>query len=229
MLRFYRNWIFFTVYFVYSLWIANLYPWIGIITILAIFLCLLLLMLLRIQKPKQKDPPECLIIGFGPIILFGLFLLYVGLSGHAISRPLYPFRYIWGLFVFISLFSFHLWVQATSQLGKNFVDGIATPEKLITHGPYTLVRHPVYLAYNLLYPVVFLGAALLIKNNLILPFSFLASLTSNISFYWRAKMEEDYLNKVLSDTYYLYCRQTPMLFPTKLSLVRYLKEPVKHS
>jgi len=113
-------------------------------------------------------------------------------------------------------FGIYLCVSAARCLGGMFRYQTAlTPgHRLVTTGPYSLVRHPMYLGYVL----TLSGAAAMIYLP-ILPVAFAAVLSWVIP---KAKSEEDLLKELPEHA--AYRASTPFLFPTPASFLRFLKE-----
>ena len=96
---------------------------------------------------------------------------------------------------------------AIKTLGK-FFDRltIKTDHQLVTEGIYSLVRHPIYTSYILL----FLGFCLMLQSLLGLG---LLAITCIVWFGSRISIEEKMLEEKFGEKYQLYCQQTKRLFP----------------
>jgi protein-S-isoprenylcysteine O-methyltransferase Ste14 len=115
--------------------------------------------LLREPLYSKKEP-----IGF---ILFRS-LVGIPLLLAVIAYCFLPGRYDWCYFplptgarapgIPLSLFSLLLLFWAHRTLGRNFSTGVApkNDHRIIRKGPYALIRHPMYLAYFLLFIAAFL-------------------------------------------------------------------------
>ncbi len=79
-------------------------------------------------------------------------------------------------------------------------------DKLITHGPYRLVRHPVYLAMI----GMCLGVAFGLRSCLGIAASIMVFLPSAI---WRATLEEAALSRKFGDEWSAYRKRTRFLLP----------------
>lgn len=106
----------------------------------------------------------------------------------------------------LAALAFAVWARV--HLGKLWSGAITLREghRIVTSGPYRLVRHPVYtgfiaaawaFAFLLASPTAFLGAALLTGEMI-----------------WKARREERFLRLELGETdYAAYAARTPMLVP----------------
>jgi protein-S-isoprenylcysteine O-methyltransferase Ste14 len=92
--------------------------------------------------------------------------------------------------------SFHSW-----RLAARIEDG----HQLATHGPFHLIRHPIYCGLDLLA----LGSALWMPTNLVW-LGFLAVLLSGDV---RSRVEEKLLVRAFGQDYEDYCRRTKRLIP----------------
>jgi len=84
--------------------------------------------------------------------------------------------------------------------------------ELVTDGPYSLCRNPLYLGTFLLA----LGAGLCFENLLMLAAVFVIVVPVHV---WATKMEEEHLRKLFPDTYPEYAQRVPRWWP-KLSNYR---------
>jgi protein-S-isoprenylcysteine O-methyltransferase Ste14 len=94
----------------------------------------------------------------------------------------------------------HFYLRSNWSLFASIKEG----QKLITNGPYRLVRHPMYSSMT----VIVLGSGLLISNSLILLFTPVVI----IVYYIRSKKEETLLRAEFPE-YNEYSRKTKMLIP----------------
>ena len=94
----------------------------------------------------------------------------------------------------------HFYLRSNWSLFASIKEG----QKLITNGPYRLVRHPMYSSMT----VIVLGSGLLISNSLILLFT----PGVFIVYYIRSKKEETLLRAEFPE-YNEYSRKTKMLIP----------------
>jgi protein-S-isoprenylcysteine O-methyltransferase Ste14 len=97
---------------------------------------------------------------------------------------------------------------AEKALGRQFAYQARLVEghKLVTNGPYAIVRHPIYLSFF----AVILATALTFSNWLVLPPFFL--------FYWagaaiRIRSEERLLREAFAGEYDIYARRVPAVIP----------------
>jgi protein-S-isoprenylcysteine O-methyltransferase Ste14 len=102
--------------------------------------------------------------------------------------------------------AFSLW--AIVALGRHYdlVLEVHEDHELIRHGPYGLVRHPVYTGLALHF-----AALCLATGNLVLILGTL--LVSYPAFYVRARAEETLLRERFGAEYEKYAREVPMLVP----------------
>jgi protein-S-isoprenylcysteine O-methyltransferase Ste14 len=94
----------------------------------------------------------------------------------------------------------HFYLRSNWSLSASIKEG----QKLITNGPYRLVRHPMYSSMT----VIVLGSGLLTANYLILLFTPVIF----IIYYIRARKEETLLREEFPE-YNEYSRKTKMLIP----------------
>ena len=108
-----------------------------------------------------------------------------------------------GLGLFLTGISIRLAGKRT--LGKSYSYGLKPPEKLIKHGMYEHVRHPIYLAM------------LLYTAGIPLFFSSLYGFTPTLGFVplilYRIKIEEKMLTEKFRDEYREYMKNTKKLIP----------------
>jgi protein-S-isoprenylcysteine O-methyltransferase Ste14 len=81
-----------------------------------------------------------------------------------------------------------------------------TSQKLVTEGPYSIVRHPAYLAHTLILVGIFLMTAFL--GNAIL-----ALIDFITSYFITARLEEKELLARFGDDYLKYMNEVPAFFP----------------
>ena len=98
-----------------------------------------------------------------------------------------------------------LTATAANHLGSAY-DRIIAPSSLVTTGPYSFSRHPIYLSYILL----FVGFAFSLHS-----ISFAALLAAVCLFYYRQRIriEEDLLGASFGEEYKRYQAATKMLIP----------------
>jgi protein-S-isoprenylcysteine O-methyltransferase Ste14 len=143
-----------------------------------------------------------------PIVLGGFLLV----KGHRLTDPL-DHRVIphvdalaWiGAVLCVAGLAFRIWARFT--LGRNW-SGVVTLKgghELITRGPYTLVRHPIYtrLLTMVVGTVVVLGH---IAGIIAMPFIFM-------SFWIKLRYEEKVMLEKFPDEYAAYQRRVKRLIP----------------
>jgi protein-S-isoprenylcysteine O-methyltransferase Ste14 len=101
---------------------------------------------------------------------------------------------------------FAIWSRYT--LGKNWSGIIVTQKEnhdLIKTGPYTIVRHPIYLGFI----VAMFGFALTIGNIT----SYVAVVLEIVTLLMRIFIEEKLMNQIFSNSYQVYSLRTKRLIP----------------
>jgi protein-S-isoprenylcysteine O-methyltransferase Ste14 len=121
----------------------------------------------------------------------------------------YPFvdAFAWiGTTVF--LFALWLFYRTHSDLGRNWSSSleIRRQHRLVTHGVYTLVRHPMYLAF-LLWGI---AQTLLLPNWIAGPAGLVGSLTLYL---FRLPREERMMLQEFGDQYRTYMQRTARIVP----------------
>lgn len=124
----------------------------------------------------------------------------------SLDIPLPPWARWLGFGVGISGLALLWWCHDT--LGANWQPDIAIrrEHRLITHGPYRLIRHPMYLSFILLG----LGMALTAANWAM---AFFTCLPPVIAYLRRSKQEEELLEETFGEAYRAYKDRTGSLFP----------------
>jgi protein-S-isoprenylcysteine O-methyltransferase Ste14 len=102
--------------------------------------------------------------------------------------------------------AFSLWAMVALGRHYDLVLEVHEDHELVSAGPYSLVRHPVYtgLALHFAGACVATGNLLLIAGTLLVSFP---------SFYLRARAEERLLRDRFGAEYDVYAREVPMLVP----------------
>ena len=138
------------------------------------------------------------------LILILLFLLAP--PWMAWSDLLFPFWVYWTGAAFM-ICSIPLMALVHHTLGKHYSYALETKteQSLITTGPYSRVRHPLYTAHNLFN----LGVILLTAN---IPLIIFAILGVPFTFA-RMKKEEQMMIEKFGDEYREYMKQTGRIFP----------------
>ena len=99
----------------------------------------------------------------------------------------------------ISLPAFFLWILARYQIGASFAVR-AQATKLVTHGLYSKIRHPIYVFGGL----AFLGEFLAMGWYILIAIF----LVANLGQYFRVKREEQVLAEAFGDEYRAYKAST---------------------
>jgi protein-S-isoprenylcysteine O-methyltransferase Ste14 len=156
---------------------------------------LLIYLLLARRTPERKAegmlPRLVAVCGTGTVLLF-LLLDHVRL----------PFA-VQCLATLLSVSGTIGSVIAAAHLGKSF-SILPEARKLVTSGPYALVRHPLYLAETL----GVLGATLQYRQ----PWALMIGITAILLLYWRTVFEEQVLTKAYPE-YSAYSKRTWRFVP----------------
>jgi len=107
----------------------------------------------------------------------------------------------------LGLFSVGISLRLLSRftLGKHYSYGLKPPERLIKHGVYRFVRHPIYLAlflYSLGIPLIFVSL-----------YGFILSLGFIPLVSYRIRIEEKMLTEKFGDEYKEYVGKTKKIIP----------------
>ena len=94
---------------------------------------------------------------------------------------------------------FILWALGVISLGKSYHD-LAMPKKLVKHGVYTKIRHPIYVGSV----IFFLGLSVATSNSFAIVFTFILSLVQ----WYRAYVEEKDLIDEFGKGYVIYKNKT---------------------
>jgi protein-S-isoprenylcysteine O-methyltransferase Ste14 len=139
------------------------------------------------------------------VLIFAIVLVLVRLGvfrHHAANSD--PWLAAIGLALFVVGLGFAVWARV--HIGRNWGTPMmqkAEPE-LVTSGPYSLVRHPIYSGILL----AGIGTALALSWLWLVAVGLAA-----IYFIYSAVVEERYLTRQFPDTYPAYKRSTKMLVP----------------
>jgi protein-S-isoprenylcysteine O-methyltransferase Ste14 len=106
-----------------------------------------------------------------------------------------------------------LWAEATLGRSLSPLFGVREGQRLIVHGPYALVRHPLYTAMLLALP----GTALAVDR--LLEVVFLGVLLP-ATIFWNVRLEEPVLLEGFGRTYAEYAARVPALLPRPLGRPR---------
>ena len=137
------------------------------------------------------------------IILVVLLLLRLGVfKEHAVTRD--PWLQVIGLVIFLLGLALAVWARV--YLGRNW--GMPMSEKtdpeLVTTGPYSTVRHPIYSGIIL----AMIGTTVAVSL-----YWLVAVILLGAYFIYSAVMEERYMAGRLPDAYPKYKQSTKMLIP----------------
>ncbi|MFB0563575.1 MAG: methyltransferase [Candidatus Lokiarchaeia archaeon] len=115
------------------------------------------------------------------------WIRWLGVTGAVCSLPIF------------------LWIHRT--LGRQYAAELAIQQNhvLVTVGPYSRTRHPMYTMFN----VFSVSIALMSSNTLLLFFALLVV----VPFLWIARMEERMLLDQFGDEYREYMERTGRFFP----------------
>lgn len=101
------------------------------------------------KKPGlKKDPLYITVLSIIMPIALGITLFLPMLCPE--YRPEY--KYLQILLMILATLGLLLWRQSMDYMGSLFADGIYESEMLITNGPFSLVRNPIYSSYIILFP-----------------------------------------------------------------------------
>ncbi|MFX0068000.1 MAG: isoprenylcysteine carboxylmethyltransferase family protein [Promethearchaeota archaeon] len=174
----------------------------------------------RSSAPAQKGAKQR--EGINKIGGWAGIALSVGIIGMLISIILYllaPAWFLWsqlplppmvraiGVLIVISSLPILIWTHRT--LGKYYSAVLELKEKhtLVTSGPYSRIRHPMYTVF-----ITFTISIALISANLIV---IIFSIVVIVQFPSLAEQEEQMLLSLFGDEYSDYMRQTNRFFPLK--------------
>lgn len=149
------------------------------------------------QKDMKQLPNERI------FRLLSLLLISVGPLVQMKNIPTVLF--FSGLTVSVAGVALALWAQVA--LGRNWVPGIGLyrNHKLVTSGPYQLVRHPIYTGISLL----FFGGTIMCAN----PALFFAGIAMSLSLIIRFPLEEAALKKKFGKRWNQYEKSSGSFLP----------------
>ncbi len=129
--------------------------------------------------------------------------LFLAIRRSAPLRPAVPVQWA-GVVLCVAGFAFAFWARAC--LGRNWGMPMSMREghELVTSGPYTYVRHPIYSGIML----AMIGSALAIELLWLVLFVLYFAF-----FLYSARTEEKMMLAQFPDTYPAYRRRTKMLIP----------------
>ncbi|MDP4010880.1 MAG: isoprenylcysteine carboxylmethyltransferase family protein [Candidatus Roizmanbacteria bacterium] len=159
------------------------------------------------EKPKSDTYPKITFLRRESTTIIGIFILLQLIGWEIFPMPENPAVQVIGmLLVGIGV---TMAISARKSLGTNwnhaFEYQIKKKHKLITHGIYAYVRHPIYAGLILSY----LGIELVVESYLFIPF-FIITVTLGII---QCKREEKILSKYFGEEYTNYMKRTKMLVP----------------
>jgi protein-S-isoprenylcysteine O-methyltransferase Ste14 len=139
------------------------------------------------------------------IRLSGLLLLAAGIGAFRRPSPVSPLWQWAGVSLFALSVAWMVWMYST--LGRNLTDTVAVRRDafLVTHGPYRLVRHPMYTGLL----VAGLALALIQGSSAVA----LATLLTFTLLAIRSRTEDRFLAARFGAPYLAYARRTPPFLP----------------
>jgi protein-S-isoprenylcysteine O-methyltransferase Ste14 len=161
------------------------------------------------NKTTRRVEPAASRILRGFIVLIVVILL----STNRIPLP-WLYRQLWppglwpfwiGAVVTVAGLLFAVW--ARQYLGGNWSSSVTIKQdhELITTGPYSLVRHPIYTGIL----TGFLGTAIALSQVR----GFAASVLMFIGYWAKLRMEEEWMRSQFGETYAIYSHRTAALVP----------------
>jgi len=172
----------------------------------------------RFVKPKRSEPEIVeerkefgkaeVVISFAILGYYGTVILYLlnppWLAWSQIST--YPELIRWiGVLLTLSSVPFLWWIHRTLDRQYSPCLQIKESHSLITEGPYSRVRHPMYTVLNMFS----FGVSLVTANFLVIGFALLVI----IPFPFVARKEEQMLIETFGEEYYEYMNRTGRFFP----------------
>lgn len=147
-------------------------------------------------------------------ILFGVFLIFqlVGIIRFDMPVPsgVKQTMFVVGLLLFWLSAALAIW--ARQALGNDWAHAadfqIIAGQKLVISGPYAFIRHPIYVAFLLM----FVGVELVVASWLVvlaLPIAWFVT--------WQSKKEEQLLAQAFGAAYQDYACRTSMFLPTRIA------------
>ncbi|HEX9616055.1 MAG TPA: isoprenylcysteine carboxylmethyltransferase family protein [Anaerolineales bacterium] len=154
---------------------------------------------------KILRAPLLLVVGF---IWTGLLFFLWRPLPLALSLPARAGALALGALLYFAGLTLYLWGSRT--LGEMYKPSTAfgvqlhAKQRLVTHGPYTFVRHPLYLGLQ----VAALGGLLVYRN-----WTFVFLLLSFAGLFLRARREEQALAAEFGERWEAYARRVPAWIP----------------
>jgi len=118
---------------------------------------------------------------------------------------IYLFGVVNALGLFLFLMGVFMRLVGRRTLGRYYSYGLKAPEKLIKHGIYKNVRHPIYLAM-----LLYTAGIPLVFSSL---YGFLLTLVFTPLILYRIRIEEKILIEKFGDKYREYMKKTKKLIP----------------
>ena len=158
-------------------------------------------------SPKQKEHNSNSISIIIILCILAMFVVYAVLpeNQNILIIPLSDWLHWLGMALAITSLTLQIWTHVTLQKKWSAARESGKNNSVITSGPYSWIRHPLYLALMLF----FIGLSLVSGFSL---FLLLASLSLPI-FYNAAKKEEAVLVQQFGDEYREYMKRTGRFFP----------------
>ncbi|MGD9030791.1 MAG: hypothetical protein PVG25_13370 [Anaerolineae bacterium] len=150
------------------------------------------------------------VIGLAGSLSLGYSLVRAGVFGGKLSIPAWLSYAGWPLLIpslFLLIYSLFLEIPFRRTYASNGVG-----EKLVTTGTYALVRHPGVLWFGL-----FLAGLLLVSRSRLLLVAAPVWLTADVLYAW---LQDRFLFERMFPGYAEYRQGTPMLIPTRRSILR---------
>jgi len=160
-----------------------------------------------VEERKQFGKAE-VVISFAILGYFGTVILYLlnqpWFAWSQISTYPEIFRWI-GVLLTLSSVPFLWWIHRTLDRQYSPCLQIKESHSLITEGPYSRVRHPMYTVLSMFS----FGVSLVTANFLVIGFALLVI----IPFPFVARKEEQMLIETFGEKYYEYMNRTGRFFP----------------
>ena len=192
------------------------------VTFVLIFAIFWIVRIYYVRKAKDPDKPRSgaerraaikqegwtgivlVVLTYVELFLIGLFLL--GPSWMSWADLVFPFWLHWiGIVILVCSVPLMIWVHRTLGQHYSYALETKTEQKIITTGPYSRVRHPLYSVHNLFN----FGMVLLTAN---IPLIILAIFGVPFT-YARMKREEKMMIKQFGSDYEEYMKKTGKIFP----------------
>ncbi|HTY39543.1 MAG TPA: isoprenylcysteine carboxylmethyltransferase family protein [Candidatus Paceibacterota bacterium] len=160
-----------------------------------------------VKPAKWKQPPSDR-MAYGLLLWIAIVLTIGSFNHRRLPWPFFshPGGVVWlGFLTTLGGLLLAIWARVT--LGRNWSSGMDIKEghELITHGPYTFIRNPIYTALLLM----LFGSALVTGSI----FALVGCLCAFWSFWIRIRAEEDLMTKLFPNTYPAYAKRVKRLIP----------------